>query len=284
MSMHDVLELWWAVPMGLALLGYGLSLAGLTPAQRAVWVQARIVEVRQPEHGASKVPGIPVTVAFQDPATGQEFALPNDGKHGDSVEEAWVGREFEVRYPSGRPERFRVVLNSMDEKKGRTVPNCTVALLLLGLAIHVTVLGGWPWALLGFGSLVTVAGALSPDISTARARDGLLAAAVAVPARVVAVTKDVHTDGEGSEIVNHAPVVVFTTREGVRVTVLSRADIPRPGRSLGRELTVHYAPSDLTVYTPDLAADRRHSEAAIGTVIILLVVGTAAVVTGAVML
>lgn len=279
-----MLELWWVVPSGLALLGYGLSLAGLTPAQRAVWVTARITEVGQPAHGASKYPGIPVTVAFRDPGTGREFALPNAGKHGNAVEEAWVGREFEVRYPPGRPDRFRVVLDTTGEKSGRLAPNCTVALLLVGLVIHATVARGYPYALLGFGALLTAFAAASPDIRTARARDALLSSAVAVPARVVAVTKDVFTDGEGDEIVNHAPVVTFTTLEGVHVTVLSREGIPRPGQSLGRDLTIHYAPSDPSVYTPDPAADRRTNERAIGWIIILLVAGVAGVVAGAVTL
>ncbi|MFJ9005804.1 hypothetical protein [Streptomyces canus] len=88
--------------------------------------------------------------------------------------------------------------------------------------------------------------------STARARDALLAEAIAVPARVVAVTRDVYTDGESDEIINHAPVVTFTTLEGTEVTVLSRDGIPDPSRSLGRRLTIHYAPSDPAVCTPDL--------------------------------
>lgn len=279
-----MIALWWVVPTGLALLGYVLSLAGLTRAQRADWVKARIVEVGQPAHGASKEPGIPVTVAFQDPCTGREFILPNAGKHGGAIEEAWVGREFEVRYPPGRPDRFRVVLDTACEKNGCIGPNCTVILLLIGLAIHATVIWGWPAALLGFGALVTAFAAASPDIRLARARDALLASAVAVPARVVAVTKDVYTDGEGSEIVNHAPIVTFTTLEGTHVTVLSRDGIPAPGRSLGRDLTLYYAPSDPAVYTTDLAADRRGNESAIGVIIILLVGGVAAMVTGAAML
>ncbi|MCX4763974.1 DUF3592 domain-containing protein [Streptomyces sp. NBC_01275] len=284
MSGHEPLELWWAVPAGLALLGYGLSFAGLTRAQRAVWVTARIVGVEQPTHGDSKRPGIPVTVAFQDPATGREFILPNAGKHGDSVEEAWVGREFEVRYPPGQPHRFRIVLDTTGEKNGRLGPTCAVMLLLIGLAIHATVVWGYPWALLGFGALLTAFAAASPDIRSARLRDHLLASAVAVPARVVAVAKDVHTAGEGDEIVDHTPVVAFTTHEGVHVTVLCRDNIPDPGRSLDRALTVHYAPSDLTVYTPDPAADRRDREGSIGLIVILLIIGTAAIVTGAVTL
>jgi hypothetical protein len=281
-SVYELLELWWVVPGGPALLGYGLSLVGLTPAQRAVRVTARIVEVGLPEHGASKVPGIPVTVAFQDPGSGREFVLPNAGKHGHSVEAAWVGRELAVRYPHGRPDRFRVVDDTGDEKNGRVVPNCAVALLLVGLVVHATVAWGYPWALLGFGALLTVRTATGGDLRTVRTRGALLSSAVAVPARVVAVTKDVYNDGEGNEIVNHAPVVTFTTREGTHVTVLSRDGIPDPSRSLGRDLTVHYAPDDLTVHTPDLVSERRDRGVTIAMIVILLIAGVAAVVAGAV--
>lgn len=274
-------QLWWVVPAALASLGYGLSLAGLTPAQRAVWVTARIVEVGQPEHGASKLPGIPVTVAFQDPDSGREFVLPNTGRHGIGVDAAWVGLELTVRYPRGRPDRFRVMLGTGDERGGRVVPNCTGALLAVGLVIHATVARGYPWALLGFGALLIAWTVTSGDLRRVRTRDALLSSAVAVPARVVAVAKDVRTDGEGDEIVNHAPVITFTTREGVHVTALSYDGIPDPGSSLGRELTIHYAPSDPAFHTSDPAAERRDNESAVGVIIIQLIAGLAAVVTGA---
>ena len=208
MRVYDLLELWWVMPVGVALAGYGLSLAGLSRAQRAVWVTARIVEVGLPEHGASRRPGIPVTVAFRDPATGQEFVLPNEGEHGDAVEGGLGGprgRGCATRAGGRTGSRLRPLITP-DEKNGRVVPDGAVALLLLGLAIHATVIEGWTGALLGLGSLLTVLAAISPDIRTARARDALLASAVAVPARVVAVTKDIHTDAEGGEIVNHVPV------------------------------------------------------------------------------
>ncbi|MCX5368943.1 DUF3592 domain-containing protein [Streptomyces sp. NBC_00015] len=284
MGGYELLELWWVVPAGLAFLGYALSLTGLTRAQRAVWVTARIVAVEPPAHGASKVPGIPVEVAFQDPFTERQFTLSNAGRHGTSVEEAWVGRELHVRYPRGQPHRFRVTPDTPQDRNGRVGPDCATILLLVGLVIHATVVRGYPYALLGFGALLTVFAAASPDIRLARTRDDLLSSAVAAPARVVAVTKDVYTDGEGDEIVNHAPVVTFTTQDGTHVTVLSRDGIPDPSHSLHRELTIHYAPSDPAVYTPDLKADHRANERAIGWIIIMLITGLAAIATGAALL
>ena len=282
MDGRELLGLWWTVPGGLALVGYGLSLAGMTRPQRAVWVTARVVAVRTPAHGASKGPGLPVTVAFQDPATGAEFTLPNAGRHGEAVHQAWVGREFAVRYPRGRPDRFQLLTDTVREKGGLGGPNCAVFLLALGLVIQATVSWGYPWALLGFGGLVTAAMASSRDIQSARARAALLASAIAVPGRVVAVTRDEYTDGEGDTIVNHAPVVVFTTHTGIEVTALCREGVREPGTSLGRALTVHYAPADPAVLTPDLAHDRRERAGAIAFVVVLLVIGIAAVVAGAI--
>ncbi|NEA97707.1 DUF3592 domain-containing protein [Streptomyces sp. SID13726] len=281
---HEVLEYWWSVPACLALLGYGRSLAGVTRAQRAVWVKARIVEVGRPAHGASQKPGIPVTLAFQDPSTGREFTLAHAGEHGAAIEVAWVGREVEVRYPPGQPLRFAVVLDADGEKSGRMGPDCAVMLLLIGLVIHATVRWGHPAALLGFGALAAAAALRSPDIRLVRARNALLDSAVAVPARVVAVTKDVYVDPDSGENVSHAPVVTFTTRDGTDVTVLSRTGIRDPGRSLHRDLTIHYAPTDPAVHTPDLAADRRSGARAVAFIVVLLLAGVAAAVVGAVRL
>lgn len=282
MTWHELVELWWTVPAALALLGYGRSLAGVTRAQRAVWAPARIVDVGLPAHGDSKRPGIPVTLSFQDPASGREFTLPNAGDHGDAIEVAWVGRAVEVRYPPGQPLRFAVVLDPDGERSGRMFPDCAVMLLLVGLVIDATVRWGYPWALLGFGTLLTACAVRSPDIRMARARKGLLASAVAVPARVVAVTRDVHADPEGGDIVSHAPVVTFTTLDGTRVTVLSRDGVPDPGHSLHRALTIHYAPGDPSVHTPDPAADRRSGAMSIAFVVALLLTGVTAALIGAV--
>ncbi len=279
-----MLALWWAVPAGLALFGYGCSLAGVTRPQRAVWVTARVVEVHPPGHGDSKRPGIPVTVAFQDPATGRELRLRHAGKRGHVVEAAWVGQTFPVRYPRGRPERSRLMLDLVGETRGLGGPNCMVFLLLVGMVIHAFVVWGPPTGLICLGGLLFVIVAISRDDRHARDRAALLDAAVAVPGRVVAVTKDVYTDGEGDEIVNHAPVVTFTTHQGIQVTTLCRDGIPEPSRSLDRELTIHYAPTDPSVLTPDLDHDRRERAAAVRFVVRLLLAGIAAVAVGVILL
>ncbi|MFD0306156.1 DUF3592 domain-containing protein [Streptomyces sp. NPDC127119] len=284
MDAQGMLELWWTVPAGAALIGYAGSLAGLTRPQRAVWVTARVVEVHRPDHGDSKRPGIPVTVAFQDPSTGRELRLRHAGRNGHVVAAAWVGQEFPVRYPRRRPERFHLMLDKKGEERGLGGPNCMLLLLLVGLVVRTFVVRGWPDGLISLGGLLLVVGALSRDRQHARARAALLDGAVAVPGRVVAVTKDVHTDGEGDEIVNHAPVVVFTTREGVHVTALCREGIARPGLSLDRDLTIHYAPADPAVFTPDLDHDRRERASAVRFVAYLLLAGMTAIALGAALL
>ncbi|WP_405062548.1 DUF3592 domain-containing protein [Kribbella sp. NBC_01505] len=254
----SLLRYWWVLPGGLAVLGYLLSFAGLTRSQRAEWVTARVVDLESPDHGASKDGGIPVTVSFRDPRSGQEFTLPNtDGKHGFPVRAAWIGRELVVYYPKGHPEKFRIALYPEAEGDGRDFPNVMVALLLLGLVIHAIVAWGYEWAFLGFGALLFLAGLLGRDLRSARLRGRQLADAIAVPAHVVAVTTDVYKDGEGSEIINHAPVIAFTTTDGRAVLVQPLDNFPKPGTSLGREFTLHYAPSDPTVYTHNLDFDRK---------------------------
>ncbi|GHC73074.1 hypothetical protein GCM10010349_50500 [Streptomyces flavofungini] len=284
MDVERLLGLWWVVPGGLAVVGYACSLGGVTRVQRAVWVTARVVEVHAPGHGESKRGGVPVTVAFWDPGRGREWRLRHAGKRGHVVDAAWVGREFPVRFPRGRPGRFSLMLDSAGETRGLGGPNCAVVLMLLGLAVQAFFVWGYEVGLVCVGGFLMLGGAFSRDIASARARGALLAGAVAVPGRVVAVTRDVYTDGEGGEIVNHAPVVVFTTLEGVQVTALSRDGIPEPRKSLGREVRIHYAPSDPAVFTHDLEHDRRERAAAVRFLLGVWAAGAAAMAAGVVSL
>lgn len=254
----SLLRYWWVVPGGLAVFGYLLSFAGLTRSQRAEWVTARIVDLESPDQGASKADGIPVTISFRDPGSGQEFVLPNEGsRHGFPVRAAWLGRELLVHYPKGHPEKFRIALEPDDDRSGRGFPGFMVALLLIGLVIHAIVVWGYEWAFLGFGALLVLLGLLSRDRKSARIRGRQLADAIAVPAHVVAVTTDVEKDGEGTEFVLHAPVIAFATTDARHVLVQPLDNFPDPGNSLGLKFTLHYAPTDPAVYTPNLDHDRQ---------------------------
>ncbi|SHH85838.1 hypothetical protein SAMN05444521_2265 [Streptomyces sp. 3214.6] len=69
----------WGVGCGVwgvaALVGYGMSLAGVTKAQRTVRLKGRIERVREPRHGGSRSGGISVVVSYRDPASGQEVTV-----------------------------------------------------------------------------------------------------------------------------------------------------------------------------------------------------------------
>lgn len=107
-----------------------------------------------------------------------------------------------------------------------------------------------------------------------------MAESVAVPGRVVAVTKDVYTDGEGDEIVNHAPVVAFTTHEGILVTALCRGSSRTPAcpsTAFSRSTTRPSSP-------PDLDHDRRERAMSVRFIVTLLVAGIAAVAAGVISL
>jgi uncharacterized membrane protein len=280
MDLQKMLGLWWTVPAGLALVGYACSLAGLTRPQRAVWVTARVVEVHPPGHGESGKHGIPVTIVYQDPGTGREFRLRHENKRGDRVQVAWVGQEFPVRFPRRRPERFHLMLDSEGRTSGTGGPNCMVILLVLGLVVQSFFVWGWQWGLICVGGLLLLVVALSRDGEYARARAAQLAEGVTVQGRVVAVTRDVYTDGEGSESVSHASVVAFTTHEGVEVTALCAQGIRNIAGSLGRDIPLRYAPADPYLLTADPDHERRERTSNNRFVTTLLVTGIAAIGVG----
>lgn len=159
MDIHGYLTLLCAVLGAMALIGYGMSLAGVTRAQRTVRVMGRIERVREPRHGSSQHDGIPVVVSFCDPSTGQEFTVTNDDEHGDRISTAWTGREIGVRYQQGRPHTYRFTHDLWANRHGRAWPNSAVFLLYAGLVVLVAIDWGWPWALLGFAGPWSVAAA-----------------------------------------------------------------------------------------------------------------------------
>ncbi|MFG2989177.1 DUF3592 domain-containing protein [Streptomyces sp. NPDC048257] len=285
MDWHGFLLLWCAVCGVWALFGYGRSLIGATPAQRAVRVTGRIVEVRTPAHGNPGTDGIPVVIAFPDPATGREHALPYEAERGITLDTVWLGQEVAVLHPPGEPHRFEVTYDLQDGRHGRGWPHFAVFLLYAGLVADTALRHGYPWALLGAGGPLAVAmtSVLRHDLVLMRREAARLATAVRVPGRVAAVLESVHEDGEGSWT-SHTAVLVFTTREGTAVTARLRSGIPDPAHAYGRELTVHYVPDDLALFTLDPAAARRSARWDIAFVVLVLLLGAAAAVAGAVLL
>ncbi|MCB5164516.1 DUF3592 domain-containing protein [Streptomyces bambusae] len=286
MGLHGYLVLWCGVFGALALVGYGRSLAGMTRAQRTVRAKGRIERVDVPRHGSSPREGISVVVSFQDPATGQEFTVTNDGECGDLIDVAWTGREIGVHYPPGRPHAFRFAGHRAEGGRGLAWPTFALFLVYAGPVAVAAIERGWPWALVGFCGPWALSGLyhLPGNMRDRNRRLDELAGMACVPGRVVAVLKSVSTDDDGHTSTRLVPVVTFTTLDGRAVTAYCESGLPDPAGSRGLDVPVHYAPEDPAVFTLDVGSMRRswQWDKAVNVVGVLIV--AAAAVVGAVML
>ncbi|MFF0227213.1 DUF3592 domain-containing protein [Streptomyces sp. NPDC004629] len=283
MGWDEFLLLWCAVWGGVALVGFGMSLAGVTKAQRTVRLTGRIERVREPRHGGSRKGGISVVVSYRDPASGQEVTVTNDGERGEMITAAWEGREIGVSHPRRRPHAYR--FSNIPEEPGRGLgrPSFAVFLVYVGLVVLAAVDLGWPWALIGFGGPWAVVAALHLP-GTVRAKNdrlGRLADMASVQGRVVAVLKDVSIDqDDGHTWTTITPVVSFTTREGTVVTAHCTANLPHPAEAHGRDVTVHYTPADPADFTLDRAAEHRSENQDVTFNVLVIVVLAATAMAG----
>ncbi|MER6361109.1 DUF3592 domain-containing protein [Kitasatospora sp. NPDC001527] len=287
MGWHGSLLLWCAVWGAAALLGFGMSLAGLTKAQRTVRLTGRIERVRAPRHGGSRQGGISVVVSYRDPASGQEVTVTNDGERGEMITAAWEGREIGVSHPRGRPHAYRFSNAPEEPSRGLGRPSCALFLVYVGLVVLAAVDRGWPWALIGSGGPLAVLGAVQlPGAVRARNdRLGRLAAMETVPGRVVAVLKDVSVDqDDGHTTTTITPVVSFTTREGTAVTAHCTSHLPDPAGAYGRDVTVHCTAADPADFTLDRAAEQRSEKWAVTVHVLAVAVLAAVAVAGVVFL
>ncbi|MEV7284353.1 DUF3592 domain-containing protein [Streptomyces sp. NPDC093252] len=288
---HGYIALWCALCAAVALLGYGRSLAGMTRAQRTVRATGRVERVGELRHGASRRDGVPVVVTFQDPASGQEFTVTNDRDRGETVTAAWPGRTVALRYHRGRPHAYQfhftgeVPGETPGPDRGLTLPNCAVFLIYAGLVTGAAIEWGWPWALIATcGPLALGAAIALPDsLRATERRRRRTATLVAVPGQVVAVLRDVSTDGEGSSYTTLTPVVVFTTLDGTAVTAYCPTGIPDPEHARGRTVTVHYDPANPAHFTPVLASEQRSHELDDAFTVLFLLATAAATVVGVVL-
>ncbi|MFB6818686.1 DUF3592 domain-containing protein [Streptomyces sp. NPDC056347] len=285
MGWHGYLVLWCGVFGAVALIGYGRSLAGMTREQRMVRAKGRIERVGEPRHGSSPNDGIAVVVSFQDPATGQEFTVTNDGERGERISAAWKGREIGVHYPRGRPHAFGFTSDLSAGGRGLGLPTFAVFLVYAGLVVAAAIDRGWPWALLGFCGPWALSGMyhLPGNIRDRNRRLDGLAAMAAVPGRVVAVLKNVSVDADdGHTSTRLVPVVAFTTLDGTSVTAYCESGLRDPAGSRGLDITVHYAPDDPAVFVLDVESERRSWKRDMAVNVVgLLVVAVAAVVGAA---
>ncbi|MGA5703482.1 DUF3592 domain-containing protein [Peterkaempfera bronchialis] len=287
MGWDGFLLLWCAVWGVVALVGYGMSLAGVTKAQRTVRLTGRIQRVREPRHGGSRKGGISVVVSYRDPASGQEVTVTNDGERGDTVITcAWEGREIGVSHPRGRPHAYRFSNTPEEPSRGLGWPTFAVFLVYVGLVVLAAVDWGWPWALIGFGGpwAVSCAVQLPGAVRAKNRRIEQLAAMDTVQGRVVAVLKDVSVDDDGHTSTTITPVVSFTTREGTAVTAYCTSNLPDPVGAYGRDVTVHYTSADPAEFTLDRAAEHRSEGRQVTIQVLAVVVLVATAVAGAVML
>lgn len=196
MGWDRFLLLWCAVWGVAALVGYGMSLAGVTKAQRTVRLKGRIERVREPRHGGSCSGGISVVVSYRDHALGQEVTVTNDGERGEMITAAWDGREIGVSHPRGRPHAYRFSNRPEEPSRGLGRPSCALFLVYVGLVVLAAVDRGWPWALIGFGGPWAVYAAvhLPGTVQARNDRLGRPAAMDSVQGRIVAVLKDVGID------------------------------------------------------------------------------------------
>ncbi|MEV7421200.1 DUF3592 domain-containing protein [Streptomyces sp. NPDC091212] len=286
MGWDGFLVLWCAVWGVAALVGYGMSLAGVTRAQRTVRLTGRIQRVREPRHGGSRKGGISVVVSYRDPASGQEVTVTNDGERGDTVITcAWEGREIGVCYPRGRPHAYWFSDTPEEPGRGLGRPSFAVFLVYAGLVVLAAVGWGWPWALIGFGGPWAVSGAvqLPGAVRAKNRRIERLAAMETVRGRVVAVLKDVSVDDDGHTSTVITPVVSFTTGEGTAVTAYCTSNLPDPAGAYGRDVAVHRTSADPAGFTLDRAAEHRSEERQVTFHVLAVVVLVATTVAGAVM-
>ncbi|WP_282794551.1 DUF3592 domain-containing protein [Streptomyces sp. CC224B] len=287
MGWDEFLVLWCAVWGAVAVAGYGMSLAGVTRAQRTVRLTGRIERVREPRHGGSRAGGISVVVSYRDPASGQEVTVTNEGERGEVITAAWEGREVGISHPRGRPHAYRFSTLPEQASRGLGGPNCALFLVYAGLVALAAVDRGWPWALIGFGGPGAVFAAVHLP-GTVRARHdrvGRLAAMEAARGRIVAVLRDVTVDqDDGHTSTTLTPVVSFTTREGTAVTAHCTAHVPDPARAYGRDVTVHHTPADPSDFTLDRAAEQRSQNLDVVVNVLAIMVLAATAVVGAALL
>ncbi|MFJ2591089.1 DUF3592 domain-containing protein [Streptomyces sp. NPDC087538] len=228
-----------------------------------------------------------MVVSFQDPSTGQEFTVTNEGERGERISVAWTGREIGVHYPRGRPHAFRFANHLSEGGRGLGWANFALFLVYAGLVAVAAIDLGWPWALLGLCGPWALSGLyhLPGNIRDRNRRIDQLAAMVAVPGRVVAVLKSVTVDSnDGHTLTNLMPVVTFTTLDSREVTAYCEPGIPDTAGSRGLDLTIHYDPDDPALFVLDVEAERRSWKRDMAVNVVGVLVVAAAAVVGVIAL
>ncbi|MEU6848332.1 DUF3592 domain-containing protein [Actinacidiphila alni] len=290
--LDGVLALWcagWASAAAIGLRRYATGASG--GGARAVRVPARIVRVERPSSGARRSAGVPVVLAFRDPATGQELTVPTTGAHSGTLDAAWAGREIEVRFPPGQPYRFRMLTRPGQGRwQGLRLPAVAAFFVLAALLVRLSFVAGYGLGLLGLGALWTAAlgTALRASLREYGRRRALLASPGTADGEIVAILEDERRDDDGHVHVSYTPVVTFTPPGAPTVT-----GVPAPGSAtsrhhhrdaLGLRIPVHYATVDPSVFHLDGASDRATMTCGLIALFPFALAGVALMVVGAVAL
>lgn len=256
-------------------------------ASGPVRVAARVERVEAPRtSGADIRHGVPVVVAFQNPATGEELRLPTTGDRNGTVQAAWVGRPVTVRFPAGQPYAFRVV-SGTGRARELALTVLAAGLAWVGLVVRLARAHGVGWVPIGVGVLVAALAGWATAVQQrqSRRRARLLSGAAETTARVVASLESTHRDDDGHTHTSYVPVMAFTTADGREVTAVPPYYTARSGpHTLGVETPVRYAPADPSVLAFDTTHDRRANGCGTIALAALTLAGAAAAITGVVLL
>lgn len=282
MSFDVLLVVWcvaWCVVAGLGLR-----------RPRMVRVAARVVRVEPPSTGAPRSAGVPVVLAFTDPAGGQELTVPATGGGNGRLDAAWVGREIEVSFPPGQPYRFRMLSRPGQGRwRGLVGPALALLVVVASLLIRFSFEAGFGLGLCGLGLLWTGAAAASLRFAVREygRRRALLASSATVPGEVVAIVEDERRDDDGHTHVTYTPVVTFSPRGGPAVTGvagLGSSSGHHHRDSVGRRVAVVHSTTDPSVFHLEDASERAAMTCGLLFLLFFLLGGMAVTVTGAVAL
>lgn len=276
-----------------ALVGVGVLVGVVVVVQlgrylaggRGVRVGAQVVRVWAPGRRAPRRDGVPAEVAFTDPGTGREYVLGVRGGLGGKLDAAWVGREVDVRFPAGKPEKFRVLSGPGGPNRELIsigVGGFVVAIVMVGRFTSGN--GRFGWVMAGFGVLWVLISAATIVVAIREIahRRALMGAPIAVPGRVVTLIESNHNGEDGESSHSYTPVVAFTTHEGREVLGISQVGNAGRRTWTGREVPVLYAPADPAVFRLDYATDRFSAGCGVFLLLFFLLFGIALTAGGVV--
>jgi hypothetical protein len=238
-----------------------------------------VLRVEEPAaRGAQRLPGVLAEIGFVDPAGGREIVGVNRQGRLDA---AWVGREVEVRFPPGKPEKFRVVAGAGEVDRELARPATLFAVAAVALIARAATGPGMRWLVVGFCALWTLVNVhiLVSAIRRLSYRRARLTAPAQVTGRIVALLENRSSGDDGMSSVTYTPVVRFTTLDGLAVTGVCQIGGTSRRQSLGRELPLRYAPDDPSVFEPDQPGDRAGAGCGLFVAGLFFLVGIA--ITGA---